>query len=52
MFFLDYQRNVQLLYEMVDTLTEPLTAFTVRQSCRHTDWQIQRSDTETTSLFF
>ena len=29
--FLVYQRSVQLLYEMLDTLIEALAAFTVRQ---------------------
>ena len=30
--FLAYQRSVQPLYEILDTLTEALTAFTVTQS--------------------
>ena len=30
--FLAYQRSEQLLYEMLDTLIEPLAAFTVKQS--------------------
>ena len=29
--FLAYQRSIKLLYETLDTLIEPLTAFTVRQ---------------------
>ena len=52
-YFSVYQRSVQLLQEKLDTLTEFLTGFTVRQSrfCRQTDWQIQGSSTKTTSLF-
>ena len=30
--FLAYQRSVQLLYELLDTFIEALTAFTIRQS--------------------